>query len=225
MNDSSMSSPAGSSLNARQELVARQLRSLDPALEGLYLQGLELSRRFSDPGTPYLLAHAGRELSRGVIFRLSDGKVDFTEVSEAGRILVTEKNRARIAAVLEMSPHDAVVTDWFGAVDAFASNCHYQLDAVAPLDVAAAFDRLDRLVSAILVPYFEATPEVDRLIQVESPTSEDIKALKGILARRALRARFFERVAQPAWAKVLDEWGAFDEPSWQATTFIFRSRR
>ncbi len=218
-------------IGAKQHAVAVQLRALDPALEGLYLQGLILSRQPNTPGWAYLLAHAGRELSRGVIRQLSGGKPDLVVTPEAiGHDSDdTERNRSRIAAVLEVSPTDTVVNDWFRAVATFSDNCHYQNDPALPAEIATAFDLLNRLLFAVLTPYFDATPEVDRLLAVVTPSDEDINSLRSVLARRGLRARFFRSVAEPGWAPHLRELGIFDNPpdvvtnpdgSWQTAQWL-----
>src|SRR5262249_48736420 len=162
--------------------LAEQLRRLDPALEGLYREGVGLSKRYGAPGVAYLLAHAGRELSRGVVRALSEGKASLDESPTRN----DQRNRTTIATVVELPPNDVVVTGWFRAHVTFADNCHYQ-PRQEPADVvAAAFERLEGIVFAVLAPYFHAKPELDRLLKVEHPSSEDLESLKAILARRAL---------------------------------------
>lgn len=201
-------------LNPQQQSVANQLRAFDPALEGLYTQGLWLSKRPTDPGIAYLLAHAGREISRGVIRHLSGGRVEIAPDDASPTIdgSSNEKNRQRIADVLELPLTDAVVSDWFRAVGIFSSSCHYQAAPPPAIIVGAAFNSLERLLFAVLTPFFDAKPEIDRLLQLETPTSEDFDRLKSALARRALRDHFFNSVSNPSWAEQLQEWGFFDNP-------------
>ena len=213
-----------------QERVATELRRLDPTLEGLLLEGLRLSPRFAAPGVAYLLAHVGRELSRGVIRTLSEDRVTLgvpREGDDGARD--NEKNRTTIAGVLELSPNEAVVTDWHRAHITFADNCHYQRAPARPEEIVEAFDHLGRLLFAVLAPYFEAKPELDRLLTVERPSAADLAGLKVILARRALRQRFFRDVSLPGWIPPLHEWGVLANPpdrqtnedgSWQALQWV-----
>jgi hypothetical protein len=191
-----------------QQHLAEQLRRLDPALEGLYREGLVLSKRKSAPGVPYLLAHAGRELSRGVIRALSEGKAALDESAGPNH----ERNRTTIATIVELAPNDVVVTDWFRAHGTFADNCHYQPRPEPAGVVVSAFERLEEILFAVLAPYFLAKPELDRLLKVEHPSPADLESLKAVLARRALRQRFFQDVTSPGWLPALREWGVFDEP-------------
>lgn len=215
-----------SSLTPSQERLAAELRRLDPNLEGLYREGVGLSRRSNTPGISYLLAHAGRELSRGVIRALSEGR---ETLGAAGTAPDDERNRTTIASVVELPPTHGVVTDWFRAHVTFAENCHYQPTPAPPDVVASAFERLDGILFAVLAPYFHAKPELDRLLAVEHPSPEDLSSLKAILARRALRQRFFQDVSLPGWLPSLQEWGAFADPpgrqemedgSWYATQWV-----
>src|SRR5690606_21845666 len=105
-----------------------------------------------------------------------------------------------------------VVTDWFRAHVTFADSCHYQPRAEPADAVASAFERLEDILFAVLAPYFHAKPELDRLLKVEQPSPADLESLKAILARRALRQRFFQDVAAPGWLPALREWGVFAEP-------------
>lgn len=196
------------SLTSSQQHLAEQLRRLDPALEGLYREGLGLSKRSGTPGVAYLVAHAGRELSRGVIRTLSEGKAALDESAAPN----DERNRTTIATVVELPPNHVVVTDWFRAHVTFADSCHYQPRAEPADAVASAFERLEDILFAVLAPYFHAKPELDRLLKVEQPSPADLESLKAILARRALRQRFFQDVAAPGWLPALREWGVFAEP-------------
>lgn len=104
------------------------------------------------------------------------------------------------------------MTDWFRAHVTFADGCHYQPRPEPADAVASAFERLEDILFAVLAPYFHAKPELDRLLKVEHPSPADLESLKAILARRALRQRFFQDVATPGWLPALREWGVFAEP-------------
>jgi hypothetical protein len=198
------------SLTPAQERLAAELRKLDPELEGLYREGVALSRRCAAPGVGYLLAHAGRELSRGVVRSLSEGR----ETLDAAEIAAPddERNRETIARVVELSPMNGVVTDWFRANQVLTKNCHYQPSPASGDVIAAAFGRLGEILHAVLAPFFHAKPEVDRLLTIEHPSSDDLASLKAILARRALRQRFFRDATMPGWLPALKEWGVFADP-------------
>ena len=201
--------PTDGSLTPAQRRIATELRLLDPSLEGLYREGVSLSKRSAAPGLPYLLAHAGRELSRGVIRVLSKGR---ETPGAADAAPDDERNRTTIATVLELPSTHGVVTEWFRANAIFAENCHHQPTPASLEVVVLAFERLNKLLFAVLAPYFDAKPELDRLLIVEDPSPGDLANLKTILARPALRHRFFRDASLPGWLPALQEWGVFADP-------------
>ena len=59
------------SLNATEREAYRELQQLDPPLAGLFWHGLMLAQRSEAPGVGYMIAHCGRELAKGVIYRVA----------------------------------------------------------------------------------------------------------------------------------------------------------
>src|SRR3954463_1484235 len=58
-------------MDPRQRTIHESLRQIDPELAGLFAQGCELTARIDEPGVRYLIAHAGRELSKAVLDAIS----------------------------------------------------------------------------------------------------------------------------------------------------------
>src|SRR5690349_3295918 len=57
---------------SRDHATVGALAELDVALAGLFRLGRELCAQADEPGLAYLIAHAGRELVRGVVSQLED---------------------------------------------------------------------------------------------------------------------------------------------------------
>ena len=79
--------PGGQRLSAWQQELLEELMALDPELGGLYQEGLALVERLESPGVGHILAHVGRELTRGVVTALleTDDQLspeDLEEISE-----------------------------------------------------------------------------------------------------------------------------------------------
>lgn len=192
-----------------QATLAAELNALDPSLQGMYLQALRLLPSASEPGIPYLICHVGRELSRGVLAKFAAQDLDGVAVREAPE---TEKNRDLIAQVLGLPFDHPIVTDWFRLAGFFVQNVHYQVAVAEGRAVTESFAQFEQLLFMTVAPYFDAKPELDRLLQVSRPTPEDIHSVKAVLARRALRRRFFSQCSQPGWARPLLDLGIFDSP-------------
>ena len=216
------SSPPGSygalrPLTVRELETWRQLQRLDPQLAGLYEFGLKLEWETNRPGRAAALAFVGRELSRGVIDRLSsDGKLrtfipatDTNAEQESGE----DSNRTRIADVLGLPRNDPRVDAWSRLPIQFAGWEKYRPGGGPPPDeVERAYNQLSSLLFGRLAPYYETEAELDALLAVQHPTVAHVKHLRLLLLRAGQRNYFFYRLRDPAWVKPLHREGFFRDP-------------
>ena len=172
----------GHRLSKRERTTVSELRHLDPQLAGLYVHGLALLDQIAEPGVPYLIAHAGRELSLGIL-RLLTVMSDPLSEEKIARIAEGEKHRAEIAPVLQLPPEHPLVTTWLQVHRTFARNTHYQQPRPDPEEIRVAFERLGGLLFGIIGPYFETQDELDALLAIESPSQADTERLTRCLLR------------------------------------------
>lgn len=198
-------------LSPRQRELAGELRRLDPQLAGLYESAVRLLRRIEEPGMVYLLAHAGRELSRGVVRRLL-AEEGVALPLNAEDIAADEKNRGTIAQVLQLPPQDPRVSLWFYLNRQFTDAVHYRHPSPSPLDLGIAFDEMGGLLFGRIGPYFATQAELDSLLAIEHPTPDDVERLQRNLLRPAQRRYFFGRLDHPGWAKPLADAKVFGNP-------------
>lgn len=138
--------------SSRETQTSDELGMLDPQLAGLYEQGLRMLPNIHEPGFAYFVAHAGREISRGLIQRLLSGEDIFIPADE---INDQEKNRATIAGVLQLPTADPRVDIWFQLIRSFATWTHYSESGPPPDAVKSAFEQLSSLLfgqSALILP-------------------------------------------------------------------------
>src|SRR5215213_7305259 len=90
------------SLSRRESQTAEQLRIIDAQLAGLYEQSLKLLPKIHQEGVAYLVAHAGREISRGLTRRLSSEE----ELYIPPEFEEDEKYRPIIAGILQLPTTD-----------------------------------------------------------------------------------------------------------------------
>ena len=210
------------SYRASRELTTREsetwwrLHSLDPQLAGLYEFGLRLLWDTDRPGRASALAFVGRELSRGVIDRLSSDlplqppvpDADHTEEQEDS----SENNRTRIATVLDLPQNDPRVDEWFRLPSQFASWEKYRPGGPPPDEVERAYGDLSSLLFGRLASYYETEAELDGLLAVRRPTVAHAKRLGLLLLRAGQRNYFFSRLRGPAWVKPLHREALFRNP-------------
>lgn len=200
---------AGRGLSAREQETTGQLRLMDPQLADLYEYGIRLLRQDPRPGDVYLLAHCGRELSRGVLDLLLE---DETGVSSQQ---LGSEHRPRIARALGLPETDRRVDGWHKLHRRFADLAHWKYPGPPREEVASvrdAFERLTSLLYGRVAPYFSTESELDSLLTVGDPTPAHTTQLRDLQLRLAQRQYFFGRLTNPAWVEHLASEGFFSNP-------------
>ena len=197
-------------LSPREQATMGQLRLMDPQLAGLYEHGIRLLREIRQSGNVYLLAHCGRELSRGVLQLLLDD-----EGLEASAQELQQEHRPRIAQALYLPDNDLRVNEWFRLHRLFCNSVHWRYPGLSGADADAvrdAFERLSSLLYGRVAPYFATERELDSLLEIELPTAEYARRLRDLQLRFGQRTYFFGRLTNPAWVEYLDDAGFFSNP-------------
>lgn len=194
-------------LGPREEATRNELYRRETALADLYASGMLLAKSRETGSTGYLLAHAGRELGRGLLASLAGGPVQIGQSDEGDQ---KENNRLSIASALELGPQHGLVTEWFQLNNIFSTHCHYRPNGIDTSAVKTAFLRFSDLIYGLLAPYFDTEAELDRLLGISTPTTADVELAAGHLVRPQQRRYFFEHLQYPAWLEPLAERGLFD---------------
>jgi hypothetical protein len=191
-------------LNNREAAIDEELSRIDPALAGLFREGVVLQRRVMQPGVKFMLGHILREITLGVVRRMAE---------ESGQILSTEEivhfaaqresNRQSIARLLHLPLDHPVVDDWFGFQSSLHAFDHYSFPGPPPETVADAFELLKRYMFGRLGPYYDTRAELDDLLGINAPGAGHLKRLTQLLFRPAQRRYFFETLKQPGWCQPL----------------------
>jgi hypothetical protein len=197
------------SLSQREAQTTEQLKIIDSQLGGLYEQALTLLPKIHQAGVAYLVAHAGREISRGVTKRLSSEE----EIYIPPEFDEDEKYRPTIAAILQLPTTDPRVDIWLQLHRRFVSWSHYSEAGLPPPDeVRAAFEQLSSILFGRIGPYFETQAQLDEFLEIQQPSTAEVKLLQSHLLRPAQRQYFFGKLQNPLWVKLLDEAGVFSNP-------------
>lgn len=215
-------------LTGRQQGLLEELVALDPELGKIYLQALRLLVQ-DDPGTVYLLAHAGRELALGVV-SLAPAEGWGPSDQANAEIPDNERNRGKIATSLRLDPFDARVTTWFDLYNALVGAAHHRRGRHPPELESVREDvrRLDELLYGRIGPYFETEAELDELLSISEPTPVHAEQLQAVMLRPQQRRYFFGKLSSPAWVSLLEQSSVFDRPpgrvdhadgTWQSVTW------
>jgi hypothetical protein len=197
-------------LTERDRATHQELARIDPNLGGLFLTGLGLLERVSEPGHTFLVAHAGREIANGVERFLAGEKPGEALSVPKDDCEDKEDNRERIAFALGLSPDDELVTLWFRSRRVFDRLCHYG-SRVAPEELASGFREFAGLLFGRIGPYFSTHTQLEALAAQDRPTQEQIHTAPSLLLRPQQRAFFYSK-ASLAWLQPLKEAGQFSSP-------------
>lgn len=201
-------------MDARSRAVYEGLLQQDPQLAGLFKLGLELYPRLDEPAMAHLLAHAGRELSNGVIAWLAADTGAPTPPVPEELDVTKERHRIAIGLALGLSPLHKLVATWFRMQGILVAGAHYQHGHPPPPpdDLREAWDRLVGYLFSRVGPYFETQAELDALLAVAIPGAADAAQLGQFLLRPQQRRHFFGNLQHAAWLPFLLEAGVFDFP-------------
>jgi hypothetical protein len=182
-------------------------------LAALFLSGHQIvTRVHTDPGAVYLLAHVGRELSRGAIRALLCDEAPAPEGGE--ELLENEGNRRTIGAVLGQPYMHASVTASFRLNDTVVRSCHLNVNVSAPdaTRVADAFVAFSDLLYGRVAPYFTTATELDALLAFAAPTLDDITRAEALFTHVQQRRYFFSTLEHASWVVPLAARGHFANP-------------
>ena len=224
----------GRGLSPREQETTGELRLMDPQLADLYEHGISLLRQDpSRPGDICLLAHCGRELSRGVVELLLDDETGIssqqTGETYCSRIAHTyrsgphrcrkrragEVHRSRIARALGLPETDPRVSEWHKLHRHFSASVHWRYPSPSPeraRSVRDAFERFSSMLYGRIAPYFSTESELDSLLTVNAPTRAHARKLSDLQLRLAQRRYFFGRLTNSAWVEPLTNEGFFRNP-------------
>ena len=204
-------------LSSRERETVGELKHLDLHLAGLYERALALVREIDQPGTAYLVAHAGRELSNGVLELLFREEGLAVTAEDLERAPSDERHRPRIAAALGLQPDDPRVDEWFYVARRFAGLCHWRDGGPDSAAVREAFERFASLLYGRVAPYYATETDLDALLAIETPTREHAKQLRDLQLRPGQRNYFFRQLKNPAWAEHLAAERFFQSPPGRRT--------
>ena len=198
-------------------------------------RGLALAREIDEPGNAYMVAHVGRELSRGVVrLLLADEGMEVTG-QDLESVSSNERNRPPIAKALGLEPDDPRVDEWFFLVGLFSRNLKWRPSGPKSDTVREAFERFTSLLygrsSAVLRHggRVGCASQRSRLqlvnMRINSVTFRSAASHTGTGAPplpAPLRSRrrpghgqrnyFFQRLRNPGWVKYLAAEGFFTSP-------------
>lgn len=190
-------------VDAQSEAVLEALEEEDPALAGLFREGLRLLRIASSDGCVYLLAHIGRELSLAVL------PVGLPVELAPATTEQNDRHREKIALFLGLPTGHPTVKNWFRLHGEFVGAAHYRKKTPSLSHIRTCFEQLTALLFGLRAPYFDTHDELQALIEEQQPTASHLASLERLLVRPQQRRHFFSHLQEPGWLEPLRTRGHF----------------
>lgn len=195
-------------LNETQRKI-RDVLSQDPYklknLDTIYIGARKVILDESNPERYYQCAYSLNDLILNLINEI--------EIGEDTENIILEKMRIFVEQVDEIQgpPVDNFVKQWYDLHTYFEkiSNRSIELNSQIFSD---NFSRLELVISPLIMPIYDIIPELERLMDIQDPSDEDMEKVKSIIGTHALYRYFFRNLINPNWLPLLEKNGYYDEP-------------
>lgn len=192
--------------------IAQGLAQFDPQLAGLYIAGCKFGQDLSQPGGSFLLAHIGRELSRGLVSGLKGDDLTIPFIGDADAADGNARGKRGIADAFQLPIEHPRVTEWHRCVSVFSRSCHFRSPGPDKAELALAFTNFIRMVRGRVGPFFLSYKELKKLMDAPVPSEADIEKLKSLLLHPQQRRTFFSELQHPGWIESLIRSGFLGNP-------------
>ncbi len=200
-------------LSTRERTTYDELLRQNPSLAGLFLFGLQLTARANHFGVPYMIAHCGRELCKGVVHLLAGTEPLANPTDDTEKVDKDTDAFATLAGRAFGYPKETqIVREWAELQIYFNAVAHLRRKPPDGNEASRNFLRLTELTFGVIAPYFVTHQELQRILTIEVPTDVDEVQVRTILSRPTLRRLFFMSLQHPGWIERLRSLGVFDSP-------------
>lgn len=105
---------------------------------------------------------------------------------------------------------EAVIKQWLDLYDYFVQLCHHH-NSISPSELfEEKLYQLENVILAIHGPISVPIAELDRLIENENPTVEDLELALSLIKNLSSYEYFFKQLKHPNWLELLDEKGVYN---------------
>lgn len=199
-------------LSAKQQEIYRELLKIEKKAAEAYKGALRVLKDRDNPDRFSQAAHSLRELTN-IISRKADIPQETKEKEESQKEKL-EKQFVEEPYLLPSPAEEEVrilIRKWDDLHKTFTAISHHGKD-VGEEDLFSNLSEFE----AVLLQFLKAVPltlkELDSLINIQSPTEDNIKKLSELLRHPTHVKYFFSKLTFPSWLQPLKEQGFFSNP-------------
>jgi len=193
-------------LSQRQQTIIEALRERSIGhknLADMYMGGLKALLDKSNPEKYTQSAHSLREL---VSYLTDDIEVISKEDQvhrEKMRILISRED------VLAGPTRKYIDKQWYNLHQYFIKVCHHRIYIEHDEDYKNQILKLEYILTALFCPAYESIDEINKLVQIENPSEEDLELIFSLIKKEAHYRNFIRNLNNPKWFVLLKNKGVF----------------
>ncbi len=171
-------------------------------LSDMYQGAIMAKGYHENPDSLYQAAHSLRELTDYMTKHLK--RIGAKDRKDQMRIFIEDFDP------LGGLKQEAVINQWLDLYDYFVQLCHHH-DSISPPELfEEKLYQLENVILAIHGPISVPIAELDRLIENENPTVEDLELVLSLIKNLSSYEYFFKQLKHPNWLELLDEKGVYN---------------
>ncbi len=161
-------------------------------------QGAIMAKNYHEnPDSIYQAAHSLRELTDYMTKHLE--RIGNKDRKDQMRIFIEDFDP------LGGLKQDAVIVQWYDLYEYFVRLCHHH-DSISPSELfEEKLYQLENVILAIHGPISVPIIELDRLIENENPTAEDLELALSLIKNLSSYEHFFKQLKHSNWLELLEE--------------------
>ena len=170
-------------------------------LSDMYQGAIMAKSYHENPDSIYQAAHSLRELTDYMTKHLK--RIGAEDRKDQMRIFIEDFDP------LGGLKQEAVIKQWLDLYDYFVQLCHHH-DSISPSELfEEKLYQLENVILAIHGPISVPIAELDKLIENENPTVEDLELVLSLIKNLSSYEYFFKQLKHPNWLELLDEKGVY----------------
>lgn len=195
-------------LNETQRKI-RTVLSQDPYklknLDTIYIGARQVILNESNPERFYQCAYSLKNLIVNLINEIEIGEDTENNILEKMKIFVEQVDE------IQGPPVDNFVKQWYDIFSYFEKISNRSIE-LNPKIFSDNLSRLELVISSLSIPIYDIMPELERLMDIQNPSDEDMENVKSIIGTHALYRYFFRNLTNPNWLPLLEKNSYYDEP-------------
>lgn len=109
------------------------------------------------------------------------------------------------------SPNEKFIEQWYKLFNYFDKIVSRSLEPISQI-FNDNISKLEFVISSLIVQIYDVLPELEKLMDIQNPTDDDMEKVKSIIGPPPIYRYFFSNLTNPNWLPLLEKNGYYDKP-------------